>query len=154
MLSAPDCARPEIEPWLQEAIAVSETTGIHVMDLYYWEMRGTQWIGSALNILNTSADWIAAFNCRALLDAMLSTDSRHRGRQRQALMKAVSNELCSALAAIPYNPFSFRIRMKFFWNLSVRPTLIGYTKMLGLYPFLKHSWLNLKRILNRGGNSR
>jgi len=144
MVAAPDSTKPEIERWLQEAIAVQEATGTHVMDLFYWEMRGTQWIGSALNILNTSADWIAAFNCRAILDTMLSTDSRFRGGRKQQLMKAVSNELCPALAAIPYNPFPLQMRMRFFWNKSVRPILIGYTKLLGFYPFLKQSWFKFE----------
>lgn len=125
----------DLTAWYTEAVAFRDRLGVPILDLFYWEQRGTGWIGSGLNILNSGCDWLAVYSCRDLLDLMLSVRENERGGSGQKLYRLLAGNLVS----IPFNPRSQAEIISRFIRNDLKNLAIRATRRAGLYEILKRS---------------
>lgn len=127
----------DIGSWQKDAITVRDRFNLPVMDLFYWELTGSTWIKSGLNILNSGSDWLTIYSCRELLDLMLSVREADRGGRRQRLYRAVIRELNPLLLDVPFNPLRPRERLRRFIKTDVRGFAIRVADATGSREFIR-----------------
>ena len=87
------------EQWLAE---VPTGTGIHVLDLYYWECRVGVWGALSAVYLESQVDAFSPFNCRDLLVTGLGTPVAQR-KHPWLLQRRIVEILAPEISTIPYN---------------------------------------------------
>lgn len=91
------------EHWLA---GVPKDSGIHLLDLYYWECRVGVWGALSAVSLESQVDAFSPFNCRDLLATGLGTPVGHR-KNPWLLQRRIIEILAPAIATIPYNSTRF-----------------------------------------------
>jgi hypothetical protein len=66
--------------WLIGAVDNCYKSNVNVLDLFYWEQRMGNWGANFFSELDVSLETLHPFNCRGLMELMLSVDSRFRSR--------------------------------------------------------------------------
>jgi hypothetical protein len=76
------------------------------LDLFYWEHRTGSWLASAQLEIGDVAwrDVFTPYNCRTLLEHMLSIDARHRRPPVHRLQRHIIGELWPETLRLPTNP--------------------------------------------------
>ena len=104
-----------LDQWLA---TIGDPRGYDLLDLFYWEQRMGQWL--AMCHLECDSAWqdvIATFNCRELLETMLSVPAALRRPPHYHFFRTLLLELWPDALAHPLNPhkqkatsFHFRVR--------------------------------------------
>jgi hypothetical protein len=84
--------------WLADV----QLRNIALLDLFYWEHRIGNWFSLACTELDTICEVVAPYNCRRLLEALLSVDVAFR-RSPYAFFRRICEVEEPALANIPFN---------------------------------------------------
>jgi hypothetical protein len=100
----------ELEKWLVDAQEACSTSGMEILDLFYWEQRMGLWGAQFPAEQDLACDEISPFNCRAWLVEMLSVDIRRRMRPDYSLYRDMMNLLWPEVLAEPINPLEFSVR--------------------------------------------
>lgn len=87
------------EHWLA---GVPQDTGIHLLDLYYWECRVGVWGALSAVSFDSQADAFSPFNCRDLLVTGLGTPVAYR-KHPWLLQRRIVELLAPEISTIPYN---------------------------------------------------
>ena len=90
------------EQWLAD---VPQDTGIHLLDLYYWECRVGVWGALSAVSLESQVDAFSPFNCRELLATGLGTPVAYR-KHPWLLQRRIVEILAPQISTIPYNSTS------------------------------------------------
>ena len=90
------------EHWLA---GVPQDTGIHVLDLYYWECRVGVWGALSAVSMELQVDAFSPFNCRELLATGLGTPVTSR-KHPWSLHRRIVEILAPQISTIPYNSTS------------------------------------------------
>ena len=123
---------PAFDRWREEAMRVQAETGIHLMDLFYWENRVALWCGSGLNVLNTAHDWMTPFSCLDLLTAMLRVREKDRVGRRQALYREIASVLLPDLTDLLPNAMSLPEKVRYAVRFELRERLRAIALALGI----------------------
>jgi hypothetical protein len=89
--------------WWEE-VKYLQTRGIDPLDLLYWEHKMPNWAGRSKSITYLYAPVVAPFNCHALLQTLLSVDTRHRDKTKNLLYEGIIGQLAPSLNTFPINP--------------------------------------------------
>ena len=95
-----------ISKWLEQSIDYSQKYEINIEKLFYWEMRFGTWAPMFNSELDIAVEEFSPFNCRNLLNVMLSTHSELRTSPNQILYSKIINKLWPGLLELPINPNS------------------------------------------------
>lgn len=116
-------ALKHFEAWLKEAREVTKDTGIRVMDLFYWEQRVGKWQAVSQLEWDIVQEAFTPYNCRQLLEVLLSADARYRLSPDYKLYEALARELWPETLSEPVNPASVkRKKITGFIKLILRKT--------------------------------
>ncbi|WP_157607360.1 hypothetical protein [Sanguibacter suarezii] len=91
------------EHWLA---GVPQGTGIHPLDLYYWECRVGVWGALSAISMELQVDAFSPFNCRELLITGLGTPVTSR-KHPWLLHRRIVEILAPQISTIPYNATTF-----------------------------------------------
>ena len=91
------------EHWLA---GVPQGTGIHPLDLYYWECRVGVWGALSALSMELQVDAFSPFNCRDLLVTGLGTPVASR-KHPWLLHRRIVEILAPQISAVPYNSSTF-----------------------------------------------
>lgn len=103
------------QAWLNDVWPVAADYGYHILDLFYWEIKMPRWAASIQKQYDISVETFSPFNCRYLLETMLSTDEKYRvkqGEKGSLLTHHIIKQLWPELLMFPINPISFRDHIK------------------------------------------
>ena len=88
--------------------------GVDPYDLFYWEHRMSCWHGNVVLESDAAFDTVSLFNCRYIIEAMLSVPIRHR--LGNSVQRQMIETLCPAIApaplAVPPGPIRRRPRRR------------------------------------------
>jgi hypothetical protein len=90
--------------WLAGAQPASEASGIELLDLFYLEQRVGRWAANGQAQWDIVHERFTPFNCRPLLETLLSVDADHRKPPAYALYRRVISLLSSDALREPINP--------------------------------------------------
>jgi len=96
--------RNEFKSWFVDAKDVNKKYNVDLMDLLYWEERMGSWQSSYQQQLRSACPVISPFNCRLLLEELLSVEYTYRLKSKihYDIIKSVDPHLLS----FPVNPTS------------------------------------------------
>jgi hypothetical protein len=94
----------EFKNWFADAKDVNKKFNVDPMDLLYWEERMGSWQSSYQQQLRSACPVISPFNCRLLLEELISVEYTHRLKSKihQDIIRFVDPHLLS----VPVNPMS------------------------------------------------
>ena len=96
-----------IAKWLEQSIDYSQKYEISIEKLFYWEMRFGTWAPMFNSELDIAVEEFSPFNCRILLNIMLSAPSELRTKPNQILYTKIINKLWPEILEIPINPNTY-----------------------------------------------
>lgn len=99
--------REQISNWFKETKSVIETTGINLLDLFYWEHRMGSWQAQSQLEWDIIQEAYTPFNHRGLLEILLSTSTRYRCAPDYLLYKKICKILWPEVLKEPINPQFF-----------------------------------------------
>jgi hypothetical protein len=94
----------DLEKWLKDATAVSERTGVDVLDLFYWEHRMGGWQAQSQLEWDIVQEAYTPFNHRRLLETMLAVPSQLRCLPDVVLYKEMCRAMWPQVLDAPINP--------------------------------------------------
>jgi len=100
-LAPREFALAEIDRWLS---TLGDTRGYDPLDLFYWEHRNGYWVASSYMECDIARDVTLPYNCRSLLEDMLSVNSEFRTLPQSILHTALVNHMWPLLLTEPVNP--------------------------------------------------
>jgi hypothetical protein len=92
-------AEAAFEEWLA---GVPRDANINTLDLFYWESRVGTWSSMCCTALDTFAEVLSPYNCRALLEAGLSTEVADR-RAPHLLHREICRIAAADTLRMPFN---------------------------------------------------
>jgi hypothetical protein len=92
------------EKWLDEIENIANKFGVDILDLFYWEQRMGNWGAMFGADLNIAVEQFYPFNCRRLLEELLSINKKYRKYSDNALYKGIIENLWSDTLKEPINP--------------------------------------------------
>ena len=95
------------ESWLDD---IPKDKGIAVLDLFNWEQYIGNWAGMIFTASDTSYLAIPAFNCRFVLETMLSVDATYRAYPHTFYKKMVEISF-PQLRSLDYNDNDYKLRL-------------------------------------------
>ncbi|MBE0669589.1 MAG: hypothetical protein IH588_03285 [Anaerolineales bacterium] len=112
-----------------------------VLDLHEWEQGHGNWLAMCqLEFDIAWKDLITPYNCRELLETMLSVDKKYRKAPDYLLYKAIIYNLWPELLNVPVNPHKD-------YAISRRKKSAGIRKYMGIIPSpIKKSLKNIQRL--------
>ena len=93
-----------LEDWFSKAMPVVERSGVHMLDLFFWEQRIGSWYAQNLNELDIVHDTFSPFSYRPMLEIMLGVPAKFRKRDSSVLHYRILETLWPELAYWPINP--------------------------------------------------
>lgn len=139
-------ARTWIAEWLEDVGSTQEETGYQTVDLLYWESRLGSWLAAAHLELDIVQETLAPFNCRAILETLLSVDTRDRDPPRSLLHRRIVQRLWPGLMANAFNSAGPATKIR----LRVTKGLNAFLRTTGTYDVAKAAQLAF-RVWVRGG---
>ena len=100
-MSGSKTAEIVFDEWLTSARKVTHF-GVRILELFYWENRNAKW--PPYNDYDIAIESYSPFNCRALLEKMISVDRKYRLPPDFKLHKELVNYMCPELLQFPINP--------------------------------------------------
>ena len=105
----------KIADWLS---SIDTIYNYNLLDIFFWELNAGRWAAS--NNLEFDAGWkdiLVPYNCRTLIDVMLSTDKKYRTAPNYILYHKIIGLLWPEILSEPINPHkikknNFFIRVK------------------------------------------
>jgi hypothetical protein len=92
------------DSWLTESKEKFEGMGYQTLDMFYWEEVMANRISKAYSQTGLGIQMVSPFNCRFLINQMLSVNPIYRSKQDNILYKKMINNLWPELLLIPVNP--------------------------------------------------
>ena len=89
--------------WL-ESTQKATSYGIDLYDLFYWEHKNANWVAMALSEYDIAFDSLSPFNCRKLIETMLSVDRKYRISIYNKLHNELILKMWPELLRYPINP--------------------------------------------------
>lgn len=130
-----------ISNWLEQSIDCSQKCKINIEKLFYWEMRFGTWAPMFNSELDIAVEEFSPYNCRNLLNAMLSTPSGLRTSPNQILYSRIINKLWTELLELPINPNSHN------YSSNKKKQMIhmamGFLKKIGFYKAVRFFYRRL-----------
>jgi len=96
-------AGEEFENWLATARA-SDSCGIGLLDLFYWENRNANWSAMSYSEYDIAFESLSPFNCRLLIETMLGVDKKHRRMPGFELHRQLIRRMWPELLEYEINP--------------------------------------------------
>ena len=90
--------------WLKEAQPVSEAFSYNVLDLFQWEQKVAHFVATGEGQCDIVYEMLAPYNCRALLETLLSVPVRFRSHPNYVLYGKLIEGLWREALAEPINP--------------------------------------------------
>jgi len=94
------------EKWLNETKTIASKFGIDILDLFYWEQRIGNWCASFGADLDIAIEHFYPFNCRKLLEILLSVNKKYRKYPDYSLYKELIKQLWPDTLKEPINPLN------------------------------------------------
>ncbi|MCJ7802630.1 MAG: hypothetical protein MUP82_09780, partial [Candidatus Marinimicrobia bacterium] len=120
-----------ISKWLEQSNGYSKKYNINIEKLFYWEMRFGTWAPMFNSELDIAVEEFSPYNCRNLLNVMLSTPVELRSSPNQILYSKIIHKLWPELLELPINPNSYNNPMNK-KNKIINGTM-RLLKIIGLY---------------------
>ena len=130
-----------ISKWLEQSIDYSQKYEINIEKLFYWEMRFGTWAPMFNSELDIAVEEFSPYNCRNLLNIMLSTPSELRTSPNQILYSKIINKLWPELLELPINPKSYN-HLNNKKKQMIHMTM-GFLKKIGLYNAMRFFYRKL-----------
>ena len=125
------------EKWLNEIKAITSKFGINILDLFYWEQRIGNWCASFGAELDIAIEHFYPFNCRKLLEILLSVNKKYRKHPDYTLYKELIKQLWSDTLKEPIN--SIKITKK------LQNLIILFLNKIHLYPLVKSVYDRIRK---------
>ncbi len=93
----------QIEKW-RSGLAFEYMNGFDVLDLLYWEQRMGNWGALFPAEQDTAVEEISPFNCRLLIETLLSAPRHLRAAPDYILFKELIHKMWPELLSFPFNP--------------------------------------------------
>jgi len=124
--------------WLKGAQSAADSSGIMILDLFYWENRVGRWAANGQAQWDIVHERFTPSNCRVLLECMLSADRLNRLAPHYRLNQRLIRALWPELLRIPFNPNSAPTQE---WHRSyssrARKLISNSLRRIGLLPAAK-----------------
>ncbi len=127
-------AKVEFGKWLQNARPIIEGCHYHILDFFYLEQKIGGWFSSLRTEYDIAEEVFAPYNCRLLLDTMLSIDNVYRQKKNPAFYKKMIKVLWPEVMAFPVNPPDLILNFKF---ITKNKILIPMAQKIKLYDVIK-----------------
>ncbi|MGK5095394.1 hypothetical protein WDW89_25705 [Deltaproteobacteria bacterium TL4] len=115
--------------WLREGQVMAKTFKLNILDLFYWEHRMGSWLSMSLLEWDCAQETYIPFNCRDLLDLLLSVDQKYRRPPDYKLYETMIGLLWKEVLSAPINPETFLNQLK--------PKAKKRLRQMGVYNTLK-----------------
>lgn len=92
--------------WLEGARNAFQSSGVPILDLFYWEQRVGRWAANGQGQWDLVHERFSPFSCRPLLFSLLSTPEKYRREPHHRLYHRMIEDLSSVVLAEPINPDS------------------------------------------------
>ena len=93
-----------IRKWLNQALPYADKHNIHIVTLFYWEIRFGNWAPMYNAELDLSIEEFAPFNCRQLINLILGLDDKYRIPSNMLLYQEMIKSLWPEVLSKPVNP--------------------------------------------------
>jgi hypothetical protein len=97
-------AKKSISSWLDKCIGRCRKADIKVSDLFYWENRMGNWQAMVQLEEELVCDVLTPFNCRSILETLLSVDDKSRTKPEYSLYKKIISLTWPETLLEPINP--------------------------------------------------
>lgn len=94
--------------WLKKSQEVIQKNDFGLLDLFYWEQRAGSWGATCHVEADLAHETFLPYNCRALMNYMLSVEEKHRHGPTFALHRTMIEMLWPDLLSYPINPLSLK----------------------------------------------
>lgn len=126
-----------IEKWVSEVKPIASKFGVNILNLFYWEQRVANWCASFSADLDTAMEHLYPFNCRRLLETLLSVKKKYRTSPNCILYKEIIKKLWPDTLKEPIVLFNIK---------QVITTFIpSFLKRLHLYTFFSSIYGKIKK---------
>ena len=132
-----EIASSEFEKWLNEIKTITSKFGINILDLFYWEQRIGNWCANFGAELDIAIERFYPFNCRKLLEILLSINKKYRKYPDYTLYKELIKQLWSDTLKEPINPIKIIKKLR---NL-----IILFLNKIHLYPLVKSVYDRIRK---------
>ena len=131
-------ALDKIKEWLEHALPISKKYNLHIVHLFYWEIRFGSWAPIYFSELDLSNEEFPPFNCRKLIDLFLSVDDKYRMPSSMLIFRKMIESLWPEVLSQPVNPGRYTIKKKL--KSLIVNSLFNLLKILGLYNFVRKKY--------------
>ncbi len=120
-----------ISKWLKQSNEYSKKYNVNIEKLLYWEIRSGSWAPMFNAELDIALEEFSPYNCRKLLNVMLSAPSEFRTNPDQILYNRIIDKLWPELLELPINPNTYRNSIK--KKKKLIHWIMSLLKKIGLY---------------------
>ena len=131
-----------IRKWLNQTLPYAKNNNIHIVTLFYWEMRFGNWAPMYNAELDLSIEEFAPFNCRRLINSILSLDDKYRMPSNMLLYQEMIRTLWPEVLTEPVNPGRYTIYKKI-KKLFIK-LAFNFLKKIKLYNFVRMIFRKLR----------
>ncbi len=132
----------QLDEWLKDAREVCLSTGMDVLDLFYWEHRMGSWQAQSQTEWDIAQEAFTPFNCRPLLLGMLAVPNEYRRAENYALHRRVIERLWPQLLKWPINPPPN-------WRQAAKRHAGAWLRNIGAYELVKKQYDRVRRLMGR-----
>ena len=93
-----------MKKWFNEIKTIISKSGINILNLFYWEQKIGNWCASSGVDLDIAIEHFYPFNCRKLLEILLSVNKKYREYPDVTLYKELIKQLWPDTLKVPINP--------------------------------------------------
>lgn len=95
------------QAWLDEVGPVAGRYNVDLADLFYWEQRMGNWGAMFPAALDIAVEQLHPFNCRGLLETMLSVDRKYRTNTNPVLYSKIMRDSWPEVLSVPFYDYPF-----------------------------------------------
>jgi hypothetical protein len=132
-----------ISKWLDQTQPYAEKYNIHIVTLFYWEIRFGNWAPMFNTALDLSTEEFAPFNCRKMISLILGLDDKYRMPSNMLIYQEMIKTLWPEVLLEPVNPGRYGLLKK------IKTAFINNTfillKRIGMYNIIRTIFRKLMR---------
>jgi hypothetical protein len=100
------------DDWSRESLETITANEYRALDIFYWEHKMGSWQAVSQLEWDIVQETFSPFNCRELLEIILSVDEKYRRKPKERLMRAMMAELWPVVLTQPLNPRPLKIKLR------------------------------------------
>ena len=126
--------------WADEAVPAAARYGHDPVDLFHWEIYAGTWLASGQAEWDMAAETLSPFNCRLILETVLSMDPAERILPANALHHRLMSALWAEVLVEPINPEPARRRAA----RATKQVAVGLLRRTGMHGRVKRAYLEAR----------